>query len=455
MKSLSLRNPNNTDLPLSFLKHQIDFAYSPAHTTFLASGWAGGKSVAGVNFCFVSAMINRGCTGLIVLPTYKMQREFLNSLLVPMMRDFIVEYSTKDGVLYLRDGGRIVCLSGHNVEFIEQYTASWAYADEVGLMNRRLFMKLSGRIREEKGIRRRIGFTGTPTWGWLKEEFEHKNDKHRRIIHARTTDNPYLPADFLENLYSSCPSRLAKAYIEGQFVPPGGNVYAEFDAEEHVIDWKYDARLPTILSIDWAARVPHAVFFQMIPENSVINGRVLKKMKQSHDYAGAVVLDEVVLDGTYTAITREVLCQEIVRRGYAPRYFVCDPAGDAAQSASTITDLRRAREMLGIDARTPKSTAQRNIQNGVSHVQNMLMPLDKVPRLYFAKDMMDRANTLAQHVRGRASINAIMSYAYPEDNTSSQPVKDGVSDHFCDCVRYFVVLHFPADRILSSVRQAS
>jgi hypothetical protein len=162
-----------------------------------------------------------------------------------------------------------------------------------------------------------------------------------------------------------------------------------------------------------------------------------------------------VLDGQHVAITRENLLAEVLRRGYLLDHFVCDPAGGAVQSGTTITDIRQGVNMLGVSNRVPRGSAARSIQVGLAHVQNMLAPMDKTPRLYFSSDMVERAKTYAKHVRGRASINAIQSYGYPEDDTSPVPVKDGVSDHFCDCLRYFVMVHFPADRLLSTVRQAA
>lgn len=389
-----------------------------------------------------------------VLPTHRMHQEFIGSMLRPMLRDIIVGYNKQDGTIHLPDGGRIVCLSGHRIERIEQYNAAWAAADEAGLMPRDLFTRLAARVRDERAINRRIAYAGTPIWGWLKDEFEGRDDENRRIIHASTRDNPFLPVDFIDNLQASCPARLARAYIEGHFVPPGGTVYAEFDSDTHVIKWDGKGG-PIIASIDWSPRVPHVIFAQMILDGTEINGRKLKKLQQGHEYAGAVIFDEVVLDGQHVAITRETLLAEVLRRGYRLDHFVCDPAGGAVQSGTTITDIRQGVNMLGVPNRVPRGAAARSIQVGLAHVQNMLAPMDKTPRLYLSRDMVERAKTYANHVRGRASINAIQSYGYPEDDTSPVPVKDGVSDHFCDCLRYFVMVHFPADRLLSTVRQAA
>jgi hypothetical protein len=384
--------------------------------------------------------------------------EFVNTQLVPMLSDFVVSHNKSEHTIYMPDGGRIVYASASDAESvrrIEQINAAWTAADEAGLMSRDIFVRLAARARDERAVKRRHMYAGTPIWGWLKDEFEGRDDEERRIIHASTRENPYLPEDYIANLQSSCPARLARAYIEGHFVPPGGSVYAEFDDTIHVVDWTHRSNLPTVASIDWSPRVPHILIAQMLPDGTEVSGRRLSRLIPGHEFAGLVVCDEIVLDGSKLAITREVLLSELLRRGYALDHFVCDPAGNAAQSSTTVTDIRRAVEMLGIQPRMPRGSASRSIQAGIAHVQNMLMPMDRVPRIYFARDMCDRARTYATHVKGRASINAIMAYGYPEDDTSAVPVKDGVSDHFCDCLRYLCVVHFVADRLLSTVRHTA
>lgn len=449
--ALALRNPARTGGPILFRQKQHDFIFSPSRNTFLASGWAGGKTVAGAGYCYLSAIINSGTPGMVVMPTYRMQRNFLHRVLYPMMRDFIVGYSAQDATLNLKNGSSIIFLSGHNVESIEAYTVSWAYADEASMMDGQLLMRLNSRIRHPDAVRPRVGFTGTPRWGWVKDEFEGRKDADRYILHMSTRENLVnLPVGYLEGLLASCPARLAKSYIDGLFVPPGGMVYSMFDPDVHVVPWAYRRDLPTVPVIDWSARTPHVLFAQLLPQDTVLGRYRLRKLVSGHDWAGAIVFDELVPDGRY-GFTREQLLQQIVGRGYRLDHFTCDPAGDAIQSATTISDVRRAREVLGIRARNPRGP-ERSIQAGIDHVQTMLMPAsDQVPRLFFSSSMVAAIPSLPETCRGRASINAIMGYGYPSDQTTSVPVKDGITDHFCDCLRYLVVTHFQMDRLRTVV----
>lgn len=458
-------NPKYPDRELIPLKKQLDFMGSESFITYFAGGWGSAKSTALAAGIASLLHQNVGLTGVLILPTLAMCHEFITTQLLPMAGGIIESWSKYEHAIYVQGGGRIKfagAADAAGVRRIEQINAAWAAADEVGLMPKEILFKIAARVRDERadkpglrGNNRRMLFAGTPHYGWLKDEFEGRDDSERRIIHASTRENPHLPADYISNLAASCPARLAKAYIEGHFVPPGGTVYAEFDPEVHVVPWEHRSDCPTVASIDWSPRVPHVIVAQLLPEGATVAGRKLKKLVPGHAYAGAVIVDEIVLDGAHVAITREVLLHELIKRNYALDHFICDPAGGAVQSSTTITDIRRATEMLAVDARMPHGQAARSIQAGVAHVQNMFKPMDEMPRLYFAKAMVDRVKTYARSVQGRASINAIMSYGYPEDGTSSQPVKDGVSDHFCDCLRYLVVVHFAADRLLQTVKQVA
>jgi hypothetical protein len=311
------RNPKEQDKSLALFAHQEEFAWSESHTTFLAGGWASAKTVSLGAYCQASAAMNPGGTGLVILPTHRMVGEFANNVLAPMMRGQISGTSHANKTFFLRDGGRIVFLSGERTNLIEMYNCSWGAADEVGTMRKDLLMRMSARLREPIAKRPRLGFAGVPLFGYLKDEFDGRNDLERKIIHASMESNPYLTKEYIQTLYNSVPARLVKAFIKGQFVPPGGTVYSEFDPEVHLVSWNYRRDLPCVASIDWSPRTPHVVFFQMLPEDVVINGHRLRKLNKSHDWAGTIAFDEVVLDGAVNTITRERLLAEVRNRGYS------------------------------------------------------------------------------------------------------------------------------------------
>jgi phage terminase large subunit len=436
-KSVQAQHPT----PLRLFKKQSEFAYSPSHTTFMAGGWGSGKSTAGIGFCLASMLDNISApqTGLIIEPTAKLVREFIYSKFIPAFRHHIIGQSKMDNTIFLRHNIRVIYISGHDPSRIEQVNATWALLDEAGLMRHSVVMKAAGRVRE--GKRLRIGYCGVPYFGWMQKEFEGRDDKMRKILHASTTDNPHLPKEYIDNLYESCPARLQKAYLHGHFVPQGAVVYPEFDKQRHVVDWEYDSNLKTGISIDWSARTPYVMFFQMLEPGVIINGEELKQ-------PGVVIIDELVPDGTQQSISTPRLMMLIKNKKIPIHCAVADPAGKGTQSTSGTSDLNIAKKHLGIHIERTTDPGLRLISTGIDHVKQMLEPLSGPPRLYFSKKLL-----LTHSQRG--VINAIQAYSYKEDRDSNyvdeNPIKDSVSDHACDALRYLCIRYFKIIRLQTRI----
>ena len=59
----------------------------------------------------------------------------------------------------------------------------------------------------------------------------------RRLIKARTTDNPHLPSGFVDSLYANYPPQLIASYINGEFTNLANTtVYSYFDRDSHWCD---------------------------------------------------------------------------------------------------------------------------------------------------------------------------------------------------------------------------
>jgi len=454
----ALNDPSG-DGYLKPLAHQRDFATSQAHTTYLAGGWGCGKSVADLLYADESIALNSGLTGIIMQPTHRMMREFVSTQFVPAFQDMIIKWDRTDNVFHMRDGTRVVCLSAHIPERIEMYNAAWAVLDEAGLMQRRIFERIQARVRDKRAGCLRIGLTGTPHYGWLKDEFEGQDNDMRRIIHARTMDNPHLHPDYVANLTAACPARLAKAYLEGLFVPPGGAVYPEWDSDRHVIDYTYSPHVgPTVPIVDWSPRTPHVLAVQLLSPGMILPGssRELTTLEASHKWAAMVIVGELIPDGSKQAVSVEHLADGVMSMGFDfstyPREFVCDPAGAAVEAGAGESAIAIFQRVTGLAARYSTIPAERSIANGVDCVRRLLEPMDGIPRLYVASEVARRAKRLPKHLRARSVVNAIPGYSYdePKDGkaVNQLPIKDGVTDHACDDTRYGSVAYFPSARTM-------
>lgn len=426
-----LLNPQTGD-PFEPVQIQWDVASSVSAATYFASGWSGLKSFALLLTVYFNLIENPGVTGLIVLPTDRLLREFMGNLFRPAFKKIIKSETRREDSFFFHGDRRIVALSGHVPERIEAYTAGWAIVDEAGLCDKSVLLRLTARCRDPRAKLRRITLAGVPRHGWLRSEFENKNNSKRRIIHARTTDNPFLTQDYISNLESACPARQRKAYLDGQFVTPGGEVYPEFSSK-HIIDWvpshyitniegnRYRSCIGAV--IDWSPRHPKVLFIQSVPDSVYIpykNGIVTTK-------SVGIVVDELEPDGIKDPISVEKLCQLIKAKNYNLDWILADPAGKAKEQTSTRSAMDIAQVIMDMPIDTPPRRL-RGIQAGIDHVRLALEPASGHPRLFFSKRL--RRNT---HERGM--LNSIRTYAYPQakdgEPLSDKPIEDGIAEDAC------------------------
>lgn len=89
------------------------------------------------------------------------------------------------------------------------------------------------------GTNPQLAMASTPEgYKVLYNLFVEEGDRpDRRLIKAKTTDNPYLPAGFIESLYENYSANLVASYINGEFTNlEATTVYSYFDRDVHWTD---------------------------------------------------------------------------------------------------------------------------------------------------------------------------------------------------------------------------
>jgi len=443
---LVLRDPKYPDRPLQLQPYQWEYATSSSYATYLAGGWFSGKSYALLQWLALRAYSNPpGTSGMVALPTHKMMREFLSQYLLPSFGQgqdgMIVGGNWEEGALYLKGNRRLLYRSAHEPKRIEVSDLCYVGADEIGLMKSEVFVRMVARTRDERATLPFLGFTGVPIFGWLKDNFDGRNDMQRRIMHIRSTDNKRVSKEALKNLLDACPARLRPCYIDGRFVPPGNRVYHVYDRDRHIIDWSFDyyverlrharVRSEVVVVIDPGLRTPHVLFVQIVPEDVRLpNGKVTASPT-------AIVFDELYPAGRdEDAIRTDQLCGLIKAKGYPLRRCIFDPAGLAKEQTSGVSVAEIIANELNLEVEYETDPSLRSVINGIELVDRMLSPTTGDPMLYFARSLDESADP-------RAVLRAIDVYHYPKDAegkpVSDNPVKDGVTDHAMDDLRYLAI----------------
>lgn len=452
--------------------YQLDFALSRSFATGFFGGWGGGKSYGGLVASAISSQLSApNSAGIVMQPSFPMMSEWLNEQFLPAFAKIIVHHAVGQRCIYLPGDRRIYYKSGYDPTAIQMTNASWVYVDEPHLMGPEVWKHLVARARDARS-KPRILLTTLPRVGWLSEVFDHveyrtgEGTPDYRAIHVETGWNKYLDPGYVQHLKGSCPRRMWRAYLGGQFVPLGGSVYPEYNPAVHAIPYTYRShvelpsgvkvRAPVTLAIDYSPRNPHILFIQRMPAGVLlprnVKGPPLETTKEVD-----IVIDELYPDGMYQAWSTERLCSFALaharKRGYDCDEVVQDVAGNAVQSSSGESDAAIARRVLGL----PVLGCVQGITAGTAHVKLALEPLVGHPTLFLARaHLVDKPFDSDEKRIGRSLHRALQAYSYSSEARPGQealPVKDGVSDHACDCVRYHVYYHRRNDRLSADVRR--
>lgn len=404
---------------------QLDFVQDQSTQILgVSAGYGAGKTRALCAKAVMLAAANQGFIGAVMEPTGPLIRDIWQSDFDNFLEQYEIPYTFRasplpEYVLHLPGGDtKILCRSFENWSRIIGLNLAWVLADEIDTVTpsiaNKAFPKILGRLRS--GNVRQFGAASTPEgFRWLWHTFgsdDAKSRTDRRLIKMRSSDNPYLPADFIERLEANYDPTLLKSYLLGEFVNlTTGAVYDRFDRAKHVY-----AQQPDISRE--ALRV--GIDFNIGNTNAVIGIR---------KGDAAVVVDEITGMQDTDALGQEL------RRRYPEHkiYGYPDASGGNRSTNATRTDIQIL-ESYGINNQSPQSNPP--IRDRVNNVQAMLENGKGKSRL--------------QIWQGCAKLIECLELQCWDEKTQL-PDKASGFDHLVDCLGYwlhrdFSMLHKAAGR---------
>ena len=232
---------NTRDIKL--LNHQYEvLADTTTKIIGMVGGFGNGKTYTACRKAIQLSFLNAGYVGILTEPTYPMLRD----ILIPEMKIALEEWGIKykfnasNSIFFLDINGqetKLICMSMENVDRLVGINAAFIICDEFDTSKAEIaykaFIKLLGRLRA--GNVRQFLITTTPEgYKATYRIFITEKDDSKRLIKAKTSDNKYLPLDFIETLRKQYPANLLEAYLNGEFVNlSSANVYSYFNRETH------------------------------------------------------------------------------------------------------------------------------------------------------------------------------------------------------------------------------
>lgn len=231
-----------TEIRTSLLPAQYRFVFSENENPAIVAGLGAGKTTAGTHRLLKLMIDDPGISVLFGMPTY----DLLNLRAIPGFQDALnqiglahktnkSEYSVE--VLGL---GKIYFRSYNNPERFIAFSCAHSLLDEIDTLPIRkaaeVWRKVTERTRQKtaNGINT-IAAVTTPDHGMQGFVYDRWVRKGLgELIKAKTTDNPFLPAGYVEQIRANYDASLAELYINGEFVNlTSQKVYHFFSRERH------------------------------------------------------------------------------------------------------------------------------------------------------------------------------------------------------------------------------
>jgi len=222
------------------LPAQRDFVDDMEHKILgFCAGFGAGKTRALCAKAIFLAMDNPRTVGAVFEPTHVMIRDVFMRAFDEFLEEYGIEHDFRvspqpEYVLHLPNGPvSILCRATETYNRIRGQTLSFVLADEIDTSSHEIAQKASemmlARLRVENG-----------------------DNPDRRLIRAKTTDNPHLPAGFVESLYANYDPQLIASYIEGEFTNLANTtVYAAFDRDRHWCDTEIQPDDRLLIGVDF------------------------------------------------------------------------------------------------------------------------------------------------------------------------------------------------------------
>ena len=223
------------------LIHQLEFHNSFHKYKGYIGGLGSGKTHAGVFEAIYYILAYPGITGFILAPTNKILKDSTIKAFFKYCPSTIIKYYNRSEQKVVFKNGSIVLFRNgeteRDVDRLRNIEVGWFWADEARGFPAYVWKVLVGRLREKGGPL--VGFITTTPKGrnWIYIKFDSpKKSINYFAAHSSSTENIYLPKDYLQNLKEEYSGKFAQQEIDGKYVGFEGTVYLEFTRQDHVIN---------------------------------------------------------------------------------------------------------------------------------------------------------------------------------------------------------------------------
>tara|TARA_Y100001963_G_scaffold159929_1_gene266250 strand:+ start:1637 stop:2911 length:1275 start_codon:yes stop_codon:yes gene_type:complete len=411
-------------------KHQNKFIRTKEKFPALVAGYGSGKTFALCLKAIIELGRNPGKIVLLAEPTFPMMRDVLQPTLEELLKDlgFAFKYvagETKYNISWKNGYGSIILRSAENWKRWAGLNLAAFGIDEAALLKTDHAWKMGiSRLRDGYHL---TGFTTTTPEGfnWHYDYWKKNPKSGYKLFNGRTTDNKYLPQEFIDSLLDNYDAKLVKAYLNGEYVNmQHGQAYYMFDRRKNVKPTLYNPDKKIIFCIDFNVEPMCGCIIQVYKEHPKI--RVIDEIVITHQGENELMTERIVriLKAKYPKSKYDKA--DVFKRHPIRDNYICypDPSGQAKSTSAKATDhdiLRRG----GMLVKAKK------------HAPYVVDRLNSVNKAF---------DTMVVDPRCKALIQDFEQVALKE-HTRELDKSNPQLTHMSDAIGYFIDYEFPCRKV--------
>lgn len=327
------------------LKHQVEFASIKERNSAIVGGFGSGKSQAVVYRALERLKTRDYAVVCVIAPTYSLAADVNIPDFENIFDYYHIRYEFQKVVkkMLVNSGGlrgEIWFRTGDKPEKIIGFDATDIIIDEFDVIKpdkqKELWNKCLARIRGSDGAT--ISVATTPE-GFRETYRLFQKERIGPLVRAKTTDNIFLPKDYIQSLYKQYDDMLVRQYINAEFVNiSGAMAYYAFSRDKNhakLNDKEIDAY--PYFGVGWDFNVDKMCATLFVHDEA---------RKRVHFF------DEIILKNYYGNIPHTRRVCEIIREKYPDKSLrgFPDATGRQRSTQATVSDIAIIKDYMRVYA---------------------------------------------------------------------------------------------------------
>lgn len=242
---------------ITLLPKQKEFIFLEDRFSCLSGGFGSAKTYAGCMKGIILSALFPGNSGVVCRKTYPELRDATRKTFLELIpHSWILDWNESFNTMLLKNGSQILFRPIDDIRKQRSLNLGWFYIDQAEEVEESDFLDLVGRLRHP--VPKQFGFMTVNPDGhnWIWKLFFDKDHPKYKGINSITSDNPYLPDDYIQSLLTNYPKDWLDKFFYGSHEVKSGIILSEYTDDLQIDPFIIPSHWIKARGMDWGVDKP-------------------------------------------------------------------------------------------------------------------------------------------------------------------------------------------------------